>query len=273
MLAAIAYDRYYVIVHPLNIAARTSKKKVRLFIYMIWSYALVLSSMPFFEFRYGRYVPDGFLTSCNIDYLSDDIQVKVFTVILFVIEWCCPIIIIFYCYAQILIIVCTNNVASSSRYGQEDAKKKTDTQLGILIFKLIILCLSSWTPHTIMILLGVFNYKEYITPQFTMISAILCKSASSINPVIYGITHPRIKIELTKLLQNKKKKKLIKQIGLHEELDQKCNSINNLNVLKIPSNENVKDNKKIIITTCYIEHIHPKDSEQEDFKDKLNPIT
>lgn len=64
--AAIAYDRYSTIARPLD--GRLSMKKAILFIFLIWFYTIPWAVAPFMEL-WGRYVPEGFLTTCTFDYL------------------------------------------------------------------------------------------------------------------------------------------------------------------------------------------------------------
>lgn len=64
--AAIAYDRYSTIARPLD--GRMSMKKALLFVFLIWFYTIPWAISPFLDL-WGRYVPEGFLTTCTFDYL------------------------------------------------------------------------------------------------------------------------------------------------------------------------------------------------------------
>lgn len=220
-LAAISLDRYYVIVHPLNAAVKTTKQRARVWIGIIWTYGFIFSMVPVLDLGYNRYVPEGYLTSCSFDYLTNDRREKGFILVFFAAAWCVPFTAISYCYVKILAAVwMTNEIAASSRFGQEEEKRKTEIRLGYVVIGVIFLWFVSWTPYAMVALLGVFDQKEYITPLGSMIPALFCKAASSIDPWIYAITHPRFKVELTKLLSKKKTKKLERDYGMKKGWNQ-----------------------------------------------------
>lgn len=212
-LAAISLDRYYVIVHPLNAAVKTTKQRARIWIGLIWMYGFSFSVIPALNIGYSRYVPEGYLTSCSFDYLTDDSREKVFILVFFAAAWCVPFTAISYCYVKILMAVWVTSEMAASRFGQEEEKRKTEIRLGYVVVGVIVLWFVSWTPYAVVALMGVFNQKEYITPLGSMIPALFCKAASCTDPWIYAITHPRFKNELTKLLTKKKTRKLERDYG------------------------------------------------------------
>jgi len=203
-LTAISIDRYYVIVHPFKAAVKATKQRARVWICVIWTYGFIFSVVPVLNLGLNRYVPEGYLTSCSFDYLTDDLQEKVFILVFFAAAWCVPFTIILYCYTKILSVVwMTSKTVAASRFGQEEEKRKTDKRLGHVVICVVMLWFVSWTPYAVVTLLGVFDLKEYITPLGSMVPALFCKAASSIDPWIYAIKHPRFKVELIKLLSRK----------------------------------------------------------------------
>lgn len=213
-LAAISLDRYYVIVHPLNAAVKTTKQRARIWIGFIWLYGFSFSIVPVLDLGYNRYVPEGYLTSCSFDYLTDDTREKGFILVFFTAAWCIPFTMISYCYFKILMAVWATSEMAGSRFGQEEEKRKTEIRLGYVVVGVIVLWFLSWTPYAIVALLGVFDQKKYITPLGSMVPALFCKAASCIDPWIYAITHPRFKNELTKLFSRKKTRKLERDYGM-----------------------------------------------------------
>lgn len=219
-LAAISLDRYYVIVHPLNAAVKTTKQRARIWIGLIWMYGFMFSIIPVLDLGYNRYVPEGYLTSCSFDYMTDEKKGKGFILMFFTAAWCIPFTTISYCYVKILMAVWVTSEMAASRFGQEEEKRKTEIRLGYVVIGVIVLWFLSWTPYAMVALLGVFDQKEYVTPLITMIPALFCKSASCMDPWIYAITHPRFKNELTKLLSRKKARKLERDNGVKKGWDQ-----------------------------------------------------
>jgi r-opsin len=99
-LAAIAIDRYLVIGRPLDLAKKPTRTWACVTIAIIWFYSATFASLPFLGA--GKYVPEGYLTSCSFDYLSEDIGTRVFILIFFVAAWVCPLATIAFCYAAII---------------------------------------------------------------------------------------------------------------------------------------------------------------------------
>ncbi|XP_050520533.1 opsin, ultraviolet-sensitive-like [Daktulosphaira vitifoliae] len=213
-LAAISLDRYYVIVHPLNSAVKTTKSRARILIALIWLYGFIFSILPTLDIGFSHYTPEGFLSSCSFDYLTDDIHEKRFILIFFTAAWVVPFTLIFFCYVQILSAVWSKSELTASRFGQEVEKRKTEIRLGYVVVGVIMLWFLSWTPYAFMALLGVFDHKEYITPFTSMIPALFCKTAAGIDPWVYAITHPRFKKELLKIFSRKKNRKLERDYGM-----------------------------------------------------------
>lgn len=100
--AAIAYDRYRAISRPLK--ARLSRPQAVLFIIFTWFWAIPFTVMPWIGV-WGKFVPEGYLTTCSFDYLTDDIDTKVFVVAIFVWAYCIPILFICIYYMKLFLHV------------------------------------------------------------------------------------------------------------------------------------------------------------------------
>lgn len=99
-LAAVAIDRYLVISRPLDLAKKPTRSWAYVTIGLIWMYSATFAALPLFGA--GKYVPEGYLTSCSFDYLSEDIQTRIFILVFFIAAWVCPLAVIAYCYAAIV---------------------------------------------------------------------------------------------------------------------------------------------------------------------------
>ncbi|XP_039749856.1 opsin, ultraviolet-sensitive-like [Pararge aegeria] len=215
-LTAIALDRYWAIVHPLEPLRALTAIRARLFAVGAWLYAGIFSTIPALDIGYGHYVPEGFLTSCSFDYLTDEIPPRYFIFVFFCAGWLAPLCIISFCYTRILCIVSgTRNMSSknqeqrlSSRHVKEQTKRKAELKLAFLVIVVIALFFVSWTPYAVIALLGIFGKRDLITPLTSMIPALFCKTAACINPFIYIITHPKFKKELQKLLFRDKSRRM-----------------------------------------------------------------
>ncbi|XP_072940174.1 opsin, ultraviolet-sensitive-like isoform X2 [Epargyreus clarus] len=215
-LSAIALDRYWAVVRPLEPLRALTAIRARLLAVGSWLYAGIFALIPALDIGYGNYVPEGFLTSCSFDYLTEEMPPRYFIFVFFCAAWVAPLCTISFCYCNILrIVVCGRNILTkneedkmSSRHVKEQAKHKAEVKLAGLVIVVIALFFISWTPYAIVSLLGIFGKKSLITPVTSMIPALFCKTAACINPFIYIITHPKFRKELQKLLFRDKAKRM-----------------------------------------------------------------
>ncbi|KAG8226736.1 Ultraviolet opsin Rh7-like [Ladona fulva] len=210
-LAAIALDRYFVVLYPLEPLKVPTRSRARACVLLAWAYGAVFSSIPLFGIN--QYVPEGYLTSCSFDYLADDGRSRYFILIFFTAAWIIPFAFISFCYAAICRAVAiaanysssvtlravsklTDRRDASSR--RERQRRKTELRLAIVVLGVVALWFVSWTPYAVVALLGFSGKRHLVTPLASMVPALFCKMASCIDPFVYAITHPRFRKELAR---------------------------------------------------------------------------
>lgn len=201
-LTAIAIDRFNVIVYPLSPNRTTTFWKARLFVLFCWFYSFVFSSIPLFKI-YSSYVPEGYLTCCSFDYLTDDVDARIFMFCYFFAAWCVPFFTIAYCYIHILRVVLSAKRIQSSKKD----KTKQEVKLAAVVFSVIALWFVAWTPYAIVALLGISHNEHLLTPLASMIPAFFAKGAACINPYVYAMTHPRFRAEIRRMVKKKNEKR------------------------------------------------------------------
>ncbi|KAF4525364.1 Short Wavelength Sensitive Opsin Ultraviolet [Ephemera danica] len=193
----IAYDRYRTISSPMD--GRMSKGKAISMVLFTWAYAVPWTLMPLTEY-WGRFVPEGFLTSCTFDYLTNTMENKLFVFFIFICAYFIPMLLIMFYYSQIV-----GHVINHEKALKEQAKKmnveslrsgeKASASAEIRIAKAAIgicaLFVASWTPYAVLALIGAFGNQAMLTPGVTMIPALCCKLVACIDPYVYAISHPR----------------------------------------------------------------------------------
>ena len=92
-------SRYLVISQPLNMKDKPTRCWAYFMSLSTWLYSALFASLPLFGV--SKYVPEGFLTGCSFDYLSDDLATRIFIFVFFFGAWLIPMIIIVYCYVAI----------------------------------------------------------------------------------------------------------------------------------------------------------------------------
>ncbi len=84
--------RYLVISRPLNVDGKPTCWWAFLVSISTWLYSAIFASLPFFGV--GKYAPEGFLTSCSFDYISNETTSRIFILVFFIGAWLVPISII-----------------------------------------------------------------------------------------------------------------------------------------------------------------------------------
>nr|WCR62298.1 opsin UV [Phauda flammans] len=201
--ACIAYDRHSTITRPLD--GRLSKGKVLLMMAFVWIYATPWALLPLFKI-WGRFVPEGYLTSCTFDYLTETFDTKLFVACIFTCSYVFPMSLIIYFYSGIVKQVFAHEAAlreqakkmnvESLRANQSAGSQSAEIRIAKAALTVCFLFVASWTPYGVMALIGAFGNQQLLTPGVTMIPAVACKTVACIDPWVYAISHPKYRQEL-----------------------------------------------------------------------------
>ncbi|XP_075118317.1 opsin-3 [Leptodactylus fuscus] len=193
-ITVIAYGRYIQVASNKIIDFPWSWQAVS----YIWIYSLAWSSAPILG--WNGYTLELHGLDCSLDQISQDSR-QVSLVLLFFLGFLvAPVVIMVYCYGHILYSIrmlrrlqdyqtgCTRKLQD---YERKMAKMGTLMILAFLVF---------WMPSYIMSLLMMSGYKEIMTPNIAIISSILVKLSTAINPFIYVLTSKKFRQGLLRLL-------------------------------------------------------------------------
>uniref|UniRef100_I6RAP7 Onychopsin n=1 Tax=Eoperipatus sp. LH-2012 TaxID=1198996 RepID=I6RAP7_9BILA len=205
-MAVISVDRYYVIVKPFIVMRKMNRNRAIAIIASVWIYVLAWCLPPFFG--WNAYVPEGFLTTCSFDSLSEGFYNRAFVFGLFMGAYVLPLTIILYCYFYIFKEVAKHeaefkkkakemNVASL-RGNEEFMKKRREIKTAKIALTIIFLWIFAWTPYAVVALMGIFTDHSKITPLVSNLPAVFAKTASVYNPIVYAISHPKFRSALRK---------------------------------------------------------------------------
>ncbi|XP_059469982.1 opsin, ultraviolet-sensitive-like [Neocloeon triangulifer] len=198
----IAYDRYRNISSPMD--GQMKKLNAIIFVILTWAYATPWTLMPLLEV-WSRFVPEGYLTSCTFDYLTDTFENKLFVFFIFIFAYVIPMSLIIFFYSQIVSQVFNHEKAlraqakkmnvESLRSGDQ-AAVSAEVRIAKTAISICGLFVASWTPYAVAALIGSFGDKELLTPSVSMIPAICCKLVACFDPYVYAISHPKFRLEL-----------------------------------------------------------------------------
>ncbi|XP_022917813.2 opsin, ultraviolet-sensitive-like [Onthophagus taurus] len=206
LLAAISYDRFYVIRFPLR--KLINKAHIYPLVGLSWIYGIVFSIIPVLDLGFGSYVPEAYFISCSFDYITPRFDIKIFILSYFVAAWLVPFIIITFSYVNIIWVVArsrkviTKNLSTKETYihMKKEVKLKQEMKLAVTVLLVVLLWFVAWTPYATVALLGISGESELITPAVSLAPALFCKMASCLDPYVYAFSHPKIRKEIDFML-------------------------------------------------------------------------
>ncbi|XP_043789027.1 rhodopsin-like [Apis laboriosa] len=204
-MTAIALDRYNVIVKGMSGTPLTIKRAM-LQILGIWLFGLIWTILPLVG--WNRYVPEGNMTACGTDYLTQDWTSKSYILVYSFFVYYTPLFTIIYSYYFIV-----STVAAHEKAMKEQAKKmnvvslrsgdnqntSAEAKLAKVALTTISLWFMAWTPYLVINYIGIFN-RSLITPLFTIWGSLFAKANAIYNPIVYGISHPKYRAALKEKL-------------------------------------------------------------------------
>ncbi|KAG5679859.1 hypothetical protein PVAND_009396 [Polypedilum vanderplanki] len=202
-MTMIAFDRYNVIVKGLSAKPLTYGGAMTK-IAIVWILSLVWTAAPLLG--WNRYVPEGNMTACGTDYLSQDWGTRSYILVYSVFCYWTPLFLIIYSYFFILRAVAAHeknmrdqakkmNVASLR--STENVNQSAECKLAKIALMTISLWFMAWTPYLIINFTGILSDTK-ITPLATIWGSIFAKANAVYNPIVYGISHPKYRAALQK---------------------------------------------------------------------------
>jgi len=202
-LACISADRFNIICNGFN-GPKLTKGKATMMALFCWGVAIGIAITPFFG--WGGYGPEGILTSCSFDYLSQDIGTITYNLFMIIFDYCLPLMIIIGSYAMIVKAIFAHEAAMRAQAAKMNVKslrtaEANEQRAEIRIAKTAIfniaLWIICWTPYAAITYQGCMGKFDGLQPLTTTLPALLAKSASCYNPFVYAIGHPKFRQAMT----------------------------------------------------------------------------
>ncbi|XP_063591529.1 rhodopsin-like [Penaeus indicus] len=201
----ITADRYNVIVKGVSAEPLTSGGAMAR-IGGTWATALAWCLPPFFG--WNRYVPEGNMTACGTDYLTETELSKSYLYIYSIWVYIFPLFYIIYSYTFIVKAVAAHEkgmreqakkMGVKSLRSEEAQKTSAECRLCKVALMTVTLWFMAWTPYFIINWGGMFN-KPMVTPLFSIWGSVFAKANAVYNPIVYAISHPKYRAALEKKL-------------------------------------------------------------------------
>jgi len=201
----ITADRYNVIVKGVAGEPLSSKGALqRILFTWVVTFAWILP--PFFG--WNRYVPEGNMTACGTDYLTDSLMSHSYLYIYSMWAFIFPLLFIIYSYTFIVKAVANHEkgmrdqakkMGVKSLRSEEAQKTSAECRLAKVALMTVSLWFMAWSPYFIINYSGMLN-KSMVTPLFSIWGSVFAKANAVYNPIVYAISHPKYRSALEKKL-------------------------------------------------------------------------
>ncbi|KAM4571974.1 extra-ocular rhodopsin isoform 1-T1 [Fundulus diaphanus] len=179
-LVVLAVERYVVVCKPMT-NFRFEEKHAIAGLAFSWVMALTCAAPPLMG--WSRYIPEGMQCSCGIDYYTPkpEINNTSFVIYMFVLHFCIPLFIIFFCYGRLL---CTVRAAAALQQ-ESETTQRAEKEVTRMVIVMVISFLVCWVPYATVAWYIFANRGIEFGPVFMTAPAFFAKSAALYNPVIY----------------------------------------------------------------------------------------
>ncbi|XP_070958991.1 teleost multiple tissue opsin 3a [Oncorhynchus clarkii lewisi] len=175
-LSILSYERYATVQRSTQ-ADVSDFRKAWLCVWGSWLYSLLWTLPPFMG--WSSYGPEGAGTSCSVQWTQRSPASVSYVVCLFIFCLLLPLMIMVYSYGGILVSirgVAKINLLSAQRREQH---------ILLMVLSMVSCYLLCWMPYGVMALAATFGRSGLVTPVASVVPAVLAKSSTVINPVIY----------------------------------------------------------------------------------------
>ncbi|XP_051508522.1 opsin 7, group member c [Myxocyprinus asiaticus] len=185
-----------------NYGNKFSSSHARVMVVAVWCYAFVFAVGPLLH--WGSFGPEPYGTACCINWYTPfhDPLAMSYIISLFIFCYVLPCTIIILSYTFILL-----TVKGSRQAVQQHISPQTKVaNAHVLIVKLsVAVCigfLTAWSPYAVVAMWAAFSADEQVPPTAFALAAILAKSSTIYNPMVYLLFKPNFRKSLSQDTQN-----------------------------------------------------------------------
>uniref|UniRef100_A0A8C1XEZ8 Teleost multiple tissue opsin 3b n=1 Tax=Cyprinus carpio TaxID=7962 RepID=A0A8C1XEZ8_CYPCA len=183
-VAVLPYEHYSTVL-CCSKADVSDYRKAWLFITGCWLYSLMWTVPPLFG--WSSYGPEGPGTTCSVQWNQCFPETRSYVICLFVFCLLLPLLLMVYCYGKILIAI--HGVAKIN----QTAAQRRETHVLVMVVSMVSCYLLCWMPYGVMTLLGTFS-AGIVSPTASIVSFILAKSSTVLNPIIYILFNNQVSL-------------------------------------------------------------------------------
>lgn len=174
-LAVLSYDRYSTLT-VYNKQAPDYRKPL-LAVAGTWLYSLFWTVPPLLG--WSSYGLEGAGTGCSVTWTARTPQSHSYIICLFIFCLGMPVLVMVYCYGRLLYAV-----KQVGRFRRTAARRR-EYHILFMVITTVVFYLLCWMPYGVVAMMATFGRPGIITPVASVVPAILAKSSTVINPLIY----------------------------------------------------------------------------------------
>ncbi|XP_061181086.1 rhodopsin-like [Saccostrea echinata] len=191
--AGIAYDRYIMIAKPLQ-ANKITMRLAVVVVLVIWFQGFCWAAFPFFG--WGKITYEPARTSCAVEWDSKELGSASYNIAITIWSLLIPLAVIFFSYYRVMMTI--RHIARNSIWDMNSRVARKNLRTERKMFKTIAYMLASyiwsWTPYTVVSVWAIIGESRDIPTYIITIPAIVAKSSSIWDPLIYLWTNKQFRM-------------------------------------------------------------------------------
>ncbi|XP_042205784.1 melanopsin-like [Homarus americanus] len=166
----------------------------------VYMYSLFWAVLPLFTFI-SDYEVEPFGTSCTLNWSNPANTARVYVMMAVALVVVVPSIVMFWCYARILLLVRRNHRKKFLMTKRNSASQgRSELQITLISWLVCVGFLVAWLPYSIVSVMYGLTGRE--APVYASLAPVLlAKSSCAYNPVIYIFINARYRSEMLRILQ------------------------------------------------------------------------
>lgn len=207
--ATFALDRYLVISRPMK--ANHSMRTVLVVIACLWAFSLIWSLFPLIG--WSEFGPEAGSIACSIRWQSSSSNNMSYIICLFIFFYFVPLAIIVACYTFMFKSVSYMTKNAQKIWGVNAAATLETVQASWKMAKIGIIMVGgfffAWTPYAIVSFYAAFGSSKALPTILEAIPALVAKTASLYNPIVYFFSYKSFRESLIKMWQRHRDRNVV----------------------------------------------------------------
>ncbi|CAF0955798.1 unnamed protein product [Brachionus calyciflorus] len=201
LMAAISFERFYIIYKPLSIR-NVNKKNNLVIIFLCSLNGLMWATFPLIG--WSHYSLEGAMTSCAVEWKERSTNVSSYNITIFSVVYLIPFLLILISNTKLIFIV--KSLPNKMKMSQDTQARKrvaSERYLTIILIIIILVFVVSWTPYAMVSMYSAFIDEEGVSPLAGTLPAVIAKSSMLWTALIYVFSNRNIRSSLVASLKLK----------------------------------------------------------------------